>query len=96
MMNGILFAAILAAQSIAGAPSGGVSGRILFANGTPGAGIRVRAWTLPVTPDADFSSQVVIAQTDAQGHYQPENVPPGRYYIGAGRLGDRDHGGRRI
>ena len=33
-----------------------------------------------------FRATVSLAETDSTGRYQLENVPPGRYYITAGRL----------
>ena len=36
--------------------------------------------------EARYQATVSLAETDSTGRYQLENVPPGRYYITAGRL----------
>jgi hypothetical protein len=66
---------------------GTVAGRVVFTNGSPGAGIRVGLWALPETEDQGVPSvQVVGIETDTRGRYQLEDIPPGRYYIAAGRI----------
>jgi hypothetical protein len=67
---------------------GTVVGVLRNSDGKPAPGVRVAA--LPQTQFAadagDAATLSSIAETDEQGRYSLENVPPGRYYIAAGRL----------
>jgi hypothetical protein len=67
---------------------GEMSGRIRDSAGVPAAGIRVAA--APVddgVPVARASTTLSsITQTDSEGRYRLENIPPGRYRIMAGLL----------
>jgi hypothetical protein len=67
---------------------GTVTGMLRDAAGKPVSGVRVAAVAVPQSPaDAQTSTAMgAIAETDANGQYRLENVPPGRYYIAAGRL----------
>ena len=83
-MNQVLLAALLLVQS----PNGTITGRLLSAAGTPAVGVRVTAKPVvdaaaPATPDVLVS----ISQTDLEGRFRLENIPPGRYYITAGLVG---------
>jgi hypothetical protein len=51
-------------------------------------GVRVSALAQPeaVTELREASSLAGIAETDASGRFRLENIPPGRYYIVAGRI----------
>jgi hypothetical protein len=51
-------------------------------------GVRVSALTKPdeLTDLAQSTSLSAIAETDASGRFRLENIPPGRYYVVAGRL----------
>jgi hypothetical protein len=63
---------------------GSVSGRILAAGGAPAAKVRVAVMTADdsrQTADVDFMS---LTETDSEGRYRIENVPPGRYYLVVG------------
>lgn len=74
---------------------GTLTGQLKKADGSPAEDIRVIAQLAPppnIRPDE--GTQYYIAPpptrttfTDEQGHYRLENVPPGRYYIVAGLLG---------
>jgi hypothetical protein len=67
---------------------GEMSGRIRNSAGVPAAGIRVAA--TPVDGDGAVARASTtlssITQTDSEGRYRLENVPPGRYRIMAGLL----------
>ena len=67
---------------------GTVSGVLRTTDGKPAPGVRVAA--IPQTNSADEApaggTLSSIAETDEQGRYTLENIPPGRYYITAGRL----------
>lgn len=78
-------AAILFFQAQTQIQPGIVTGRLLNPNGTPAAGVRIAA--VPVSDDTDKTDAGVlvgISQTESDGRYRLENVPPGRYYIFAG------------
>jgi hypothetical protein len=72
------------------APTGVVSGRIVFTTGKPSVGIRVSAMLAPDSgrpgDAADIGALFSQTQTDEAGRYRLENIPPGRYYIMAGRV----------
>jgi hypothetical protein len=84
----VLILAILLITQIQ-APAGVVSGRIQSADGKPSAGLRVSAMLAPDSGrsgDADVGALFSQTQTDEAGRYRLENIPPGRYYIMAGRV----------
>jgi hypothetical protein len=68
--------------------TGTIEGKILASNGNPVARTRVSA--IEVSEDSqgkpDTSTQVRIVQTDNDGRYRIDNLPPGRYYIAAGLI----------
>jgi hypothetical protein len=67
--------------------NGVITGRLLN-DGKPAAGIRVTAMAVPeagVRP-SDITSFAGVVQTDSNGRYRLENIPPGRYFITAGFL----------
>ena len=82
--------AMLAAQGISVLPnqSGTVTGSLRTATGTPAAGVRVSALAKPeVLIELNEATCLAgIAETDASGRFRLENIPPGRYYIVAGRI----------
>jgi hypothetical protein len=84
----LLLVAILFGQ-IPGQQSGAVSGILKGSDGRPIAGIRVAAVPRPdaITDASATAAMSAIAETDVEGHYTLENVPPGHYYIAAGRVG---------
>jgi hypothetical protein len=65
-----------------------VSGIVRSPDGTPQSGIRVSALVPPDSPEdvAKVVSLVSIAETDKDGRYRLESIPPGRYFIAAGRI----------
>jgi hypothetical protein len=85
-MVSLLLPLLLMAQ---GAPQAGtVTGVLKSSDGKPLPGIRMAAVAKPdslidALAGAAMSS---IAETDLEGRYKLENIPPGRYYIAAGRL----------
>lgn len=88
-MRAFWFAAIFLAQAQIPlqVQPGTVTGRLLSRNGTPAAGIRIAA--VPITEADDKTAAPVlvgISQTDADGRYRLENIPPGRYTVFAGLI----------
>lgn len=75
----MLLAAILPLALAQAPANGSISGTVRGATGEPSAGVRVAAM-----PVAGGDVLVGIAETDRDGRYRLENVPPGRYYITAG------------
>jgi hypothetical protein len=70
------------------AQTGSISGVLTTSAGKPAVGVRVSALMRPDAPTDALNSSAMasITQTDEKGAYRLENVPPGRYYIVAGRL----------
>src|SRR6185295_18807879 len=58
------------------------------AAGKPAVGVRVTALVPPASPTdiASITSMASIGETDGDGRYRLEGIPPGRYYITAGRV----------
>jgi TonB family protein len=77
-MGSLLIYAVLLTQ----VSTGVITGRLLSADGTPLAGVRIAAADAS-DPDSILAS---LAQTDAAGRYRLENILPGRYYLRAGQL----------
>lgn len=75
-------------QGILALQGGTVTGVLRDAEGKPVPGVRMGAVARPDTLEDAVSGAVMagLAETDEQGRYTLENVPPGRYYIAAGRL----------
>ena len=96
MLSGIVITFLLASalmvgtQGIPVSPNQGgtVTGTLKSATGAPAAGVRVSALAKPeeLTDLSQSSSLSAIAETDASGRFRLENIPPGRYYVVAGRL----------
>jgi hypothetical protein len=85
-----LFLALLLLQGLPALPgrSGTVSGVVRTSTGGVAAGVRVSAM-VPPESDIDLrsaSSFSALAETDEAGRYRLEGIPPGRYYIVAGRV----------
>jgi hypothetical protein len=86
-MPSLVLAVLLAIQ--AQTPTGVVAGRLRLADGMPAAGIRVSAMLAPDGArqgDADVGALFSQTQTEVDGRYRLENIPPGRYFIMAGRV----------
>ncbi len=94
MIVRVLLAAMLL-QGPATPRTGTVAGQVLAGDGVPAAAVRVAAVPAP-PPDArpqdgsqyyEAAPPVGSALTNGQGRYRLANLPPGRYYIVAGILG---------
>ena len=85
-MTAFLFAFIflLQAQLPDQVLPGAITGRLLTTKGAPAAGVRIAA--VPVEDRGGALALLGISQTDADGRYRLENIPPGRYYIFAGLI----------
>src|SRR5262245_52754604 len=57
--------------------NGAITGRVLAAGNVPAANVRVAA--VPFQ-----QSTGVVTETDSEGRYRLENLPPGGYYIAVG------------
>jgi hypothetical protein len=68
--------------------NGTVAGVLRDSSGAPAVGVRVSAMARPdeVKDLLAASSFGALAETDSAGRFRLENVPPGRYYIVAGRV----------
>jgi len=84
----LLFAFLLAFQGAATPPPPGkVTGILRKGNGMPATGVRISAMPKPETrEDVVGFALVAIAQTDEAGRFRLEDVPPGSYFIVAGRV----------
>lgn len=95
-MTAAVLALILVFQAAPAAQSGVVTGQLRTVDGNPAVGIWVGAMPLPtgtaVPADGpQYYSPTVTASetlTDNQGRFRLANIPPGRYYIMAGVVGD--------
>jgi hypothetical protein len=89
-MLGFLLPIILLMQGIPVLPNQGgtVTGVLTTEGARPAAGVRVAVMVQPENPAdvASAASLVSIAETDDTGRFILENIPPGRYYITAGRV----------
>jgi len=88
-MTGFWFAIIFLVQSQipVQVEPGTVTGRLLTRNGEPEAGVRIAA-VPAASGDGQTNAAALfgISQTDAEGRYRLDNLPPGRYYIFAGLI----------
>ncbi|HET9218806.1 MAG TPA: carboxypeptidase regulatory-like domain-containing protein [Terriglobia bacterium] len=87
-MLSLILLAILQGIPVPASQAGSITGVLTLSTGKPAAGVRVSALARPESAsDALLMSAMAgIAETDANGAYKLENIPPGRYYIVAGRL----------
>jgi hypothetical protein len=89
-MLGIFIHLILLLQGIPLLPNQGgtVTGVLSTADSRPAAGVRTAVMVQPDNPGdvAGAAALVSITETDDAGRFRLENVPPGRYYISAGRV----------
>src|ERR1043166_5249145 len=86
---------LLQAASAPAPRPGVVTGQVQTADGTPVVAVRIAAIPAP-PPEARpeegtqyYTAQppVSTAMTNGQGRYRLANIPPGRYYIVAGLIG---------
>jgi hypothetical protein len=88
-MLGVFLQLILLLQGIPLPPNQGgtVTGVLTTAESRPAAGVRVAVMAQPEPGDvAGAAALVSLAESDDAGRFRLENVPPGRYYITAGRV----------
>ena len=79
------FALLLVQIPLAPAQTGTATGIVRTIAGAPASGVRVAAQALTdSTAGIGEGALVSLTQTDTQGRYKLENIPPGRYYIQAG------------
>src|SRR6185436_20219159 len=89
MMQLLLISALFVAQ-VTAAPqgTGTVTGRLILADGSPAAGVRVSTMAAPDSgrPATEVPALSNLTETDNSGRFRLENIKPGRYYIVAGLL----------
>jgi hypothetical protein len=88
-MGALFIAFLLLLQGIPLQPTqtGTIMGVLRNDDGKPAAGVRVAAMPQLESLQGDAGPTLSsIAETDADGRFTLENVPPGRYYVTAGRL----------
>jgi hypothetical protein len=90
-MNALVLVLILWVQGIPVQPNQGgtISGVLKDSAGRPAVGIRVGAVPRPDSLEeltGNTAAMSSLGETDEQGRYTLENVPPGRYFVAAGIL----------
>lgn len=81
-MIALVLTLMLSMQGTPAVPQGGtVTGVLRTEAGTPASRVRVSATTSP------GAASVGLAETDEMGRFVLPDIPPGRYYIVAGRVG---------
>jgi hypothetical protein len=83
-----LLLSILLMPGVALAERGVVAGTLRGADGKPAARMRVAVMAMPEAGRGLRGAGTLVSQaeTDAAGRFQLEDVPPGRYYVVAGKL----------
>jgi Spy/CpxP family protein refolding chaperone len=84
---GLQVGLLIAAQVVPPPPAqtGSVTGIVRTTLGAPAANVRVTAVREEANDNA-LRAMASLTQTDSSGRYRLDNVPPGRYYIAAGRV----------
>jgi len=86
-MKELMLVAMLLQSSVSSqAGTGIVSGLVRTEDGKPAANVRVAAMSAKDTTTPDGSALLGITSSDESGNYRIENIPPGPYYIVAGRV----------
>ena len=86
-MNSLLLLSLLLLQGSTSTTTGNVTGRLQMSAGGAASGIRVMAMTVPDPSDAgDLPILASLTQSDINGNFRLENIPPGIYYITAGAV----------
>jgi hypothetical protein len=90
MLAFLLLLTSMVAQGVPVLPNQGgtVTGVLTSPTGEPVSGVRVSALARPERAKdlATKSSAAGLGETDAAGRFRLDNIPPGRYYITAGRV----------
>jgi hypothetical protein len=86
MMKSLVLSTLLLAQiPLEPSQTGTATGVIRSTSGAPASGVRVAALALTdSTAGVGEGALVSLTQTDTEGRYKLESIPPGRYYIQAG------------
>jgi hypothetical protein len=80
-----LFALLFVQIPMAPSQTGTATGIVRTTSGAPASGVRVAAQALTdLTAGIGQGALVSLTQTDSEGLYKLEGIPPGRYYIQAG------------
>lgn len=80
----VCFAVAAMAQQPQPSATGSITGTVRMMDGTPAVGVRVTATRAEATDSV--TAMASLTQTDAMGRYRLESIPPGRYFISAGRV----------
>jgi hypothetical protein len=83
----IMLTLMLSLQGNPVLPQGGrVTGVLRTAEGAPASKVRVSATMSPRSSSESTAELVSLGETGEDGRFVLENIPPGRYYIVAGRV----------
>jgi hypothetical protein len=88
MILSFLLSILLIQGAARATDTGVVGGTLRYPDGRPAAGVRVAAMVAPEAAlnSREASTLVALGQTDNSGSYRLEGIPPGRYFIVAGRV----------
>src|SRR5215471_19690446 len=88
MLGTLVWLLVMQGMPVLAGQSGSISGTLKNAAGMPAAHVRVAAMVRPdsAQDSNSVSSFASLTETDDLGRYRLENVPPGHYYIVAGRV----------
>ena len=72
---------VIVALALQATSKGAVSGRLLLASGNAASNVRIA-----LSPVDESGELIGVTQTDNEGRYRIESVPPGRYVVTAGLI----------